>query len=172
MSEMVTPTVEVRYSVLNLISRMSLFIGLALFFWFVASQMILQGWLTKTCYIFAVILGVMAFSHLYRLLTARGHVILSIGPTGFKDTRLTPTLIPWSAIQSVRPHYYRSRKPIGIMLTIDPAFKKSLSITLGARLSFLDNMSFGSVIDVGTRTLDIDADEISRVMASYIPQQV
>jgi hypothetical protein len=162
---------EVRYSVLGLISRLALCVGFALFFWFVASLMRRQGWFTTMGYTFAAIFGGMALTSLYRLLTARDQVVISIDEMGFKDIRLTPTLIPWTAILSVWPYTDRSRKTIGIVLKIDPAFTRGLSIRLGAKLYRWANLSFGSVFNVETRALNVEADEISRVAESYVSKQ-
>jgi hypothetical protein len=170
--ETVMPTLEVRYSVLNLISRLFLGVGFGLVFWFFASQMKPKGWFTTISYAAAVVFVGVALASLYRLLTARGQAVVLIDATGFQDTRLTPTVIPWSAIRSVSPYIpYKSRKATGVSLAIDPSFKPGLSIRLGAKLFRWANLSFGSnfVVDLGT--LDVEVDEISRVAESYISKQ-
>jgi hypothetical protein len=108
----------------------------------------------------------------YRLLTARDQIVISIDAAGFKDTRLTPTLIPWSAIQSIYAYRNRSRKANRVALEIEPAFKRGLSIRLGANLFHWANLSFGSVFDVGIGTLEAEADEIAQAAEPYISKQI
>jgi hypothetical protein len=169
MLEIVMPRLEVHYSALNLISRMALCVGFALFFCFVAGLMSRHDWFTTANYGLAVMMLGIALTCLYRLLTATGQVVISIDGTGFKDIRLTPTIMPWSEIQSVSPYIpYRSRKATGVTLAIDPAFKRSLSIRLGAKLFRWANLSFGSVFNLDLGTLDVEADEISRVAESHL----
>jgi len=98
-------------------------------------------------------LGVLVF---LSLLTAKGQVVVSIDATGFKDTRLTPTVIPWSAIRALWASSYRSRRPNQLAIAIDPAFKRGLSIRLGANLLRWANLSFGSVYQVDVGTLDAE----------------
>ncbi len=170
--ETVIPILEARYSVLNLISRMFFGVGFGLVFWFFASQMKPKGWFTTISSAAAALFLGVALTSLYRLLTARGQAVVSIDATGFKDTRLTPKVIPWSAIRSVAPYIpYKSRTATGVSLAIDPAFKRGLPIRLGTKLFRWVNLSFGSnfVVDLGT--LDVEVDEISRAAESYITKQ-
>ena len=114
-------------------------------------------------------LVVMVLTSFYRLLTQRGQVIVSIDAAGFKDIRLTPTVIPWSAIVSLSPYIFvNAYKATGVALVIDPAFKRGLAIPLGAKLNNWANLSFGRTFYVDTRCLDVDYDELSRVAESYI----
>ena len=166
--ETVMPRLAVHYSVLYLIARMMCCVGGALAFVFVAGHMRHQNWFTTVGYTVAAILVSVALTCAYRLVTARGQVVVSIDATGFKDIRLTPTLIPWSAVRSVYAYKYRSRKANRVALEIDPAFKRGLSIRLGAKLFRWANLSFGAVFDVGIGTLEADADEISRAAEPYI----
>jgi hypothetical protein len=172
MLKTVMPRLEVRYSVLGLMSRIASCVGFALFFWFCASQMKPKGWLTTAGYVIAVGFMGATLTPLYRLLTAGSQVVVSIDAAGFKDTRLTSTLIPWTAIRLVSPYIpYKSRTATGVSVAIDPAFKRGLSIRLGAKLFGWANLSFGAnfVVDLGT--LDVDVDEVSRVAKSYISKQ-
>jgi len=168
-AEAVMPTLEVRYSVLNLISRIALCVGFALFFSFAASQLKPKSWFTTIGYTIAAAFVGAAVVPLYRLLTARNQVIVFINAAGFGDTRLTSTLIPWSAIRSVSPYIpYKSRTATGVSVAIDPAFERGLSVRLGAKLSSWANLSFGAnfVVDLGT--LDAEVDEVLRAAKSYI----
>jgi hypothetical protein len=114
-------------------------------------------------------LAVMVLTSFYRLLTQRGQVIVSIDAAGFKDIRLTPTVIPWNAIQSLSPYILtRANKATGVALVIDPAFKRSLAVRLGAKLDNWINPFFGRSFYVDTRCLDVDCGELSRVAESCI----
>src|SRR6266478_3451340 len=86
--------------------------------WF-AGLMRYQNWFSIIFYILAAALVGVALIDAYRLLTARGQVIVSIDATGFRDIRLTPTLIPWSAIRSL--YAYKFRNANRVALEIDPA---------------------------------------------------
>jgi hypothetical protein len=166
------PKSEARYSALGLISRMLFCVGLAAAFFFVTGQMRHQNWFTITADAIAAILVGVALASLYRLLTATGQVVVSIDATGFKDSRLTPTVIPWSAIRSASPYIlYKQTTSTGVALAIDPVFKRGLSIRLGAKLFNWSNLNFGSEVYVDARTLDVDSDEMSRVAESYLSKQ-
>jgi hypothetical protein len=172
MPEMVMPTLEVRYSVLNLISRIALCVGFALFFLFAASQLKPKSWFTTISYTIAAAFTGAAVAPLNRLLTARNQVVVSINAAGFRDTRLTSTLIPWSAIRSVSPYIpYKSRTATGVSVAVDPAFERSLPIRLDAKLFGWANLSFGANFIVDLGPLDVDVDEVSRVAKSYISKR-
>jgi len=142
-------------------------VGGALAFVFVAGHMRYQNWFTTAGYACAAILMGVALTCAFRLLTAKGQIVVSIDATGFKDARLTPALIPWSAIRSVYAYKYRSSKANRVALAIDPAFKR------GPRSGWVQALSLGkpvfwSVFDVGVGTLEADADEIAQAAEPYI----
>ncbi len=169
---MVMPRLEVHYSVLYLIARMMLCVGFALAFLFIAGHTRFQNWFIIIGYVVAAICVGVALTCAYRLLTARGPVVVLVDASGFKDARLTPTVIPWSAIQSVSPYIpHKSRNPTGVALVIDPAFKRGLAIRLSAKLLAWANLDFGSVVRLDTSILDVDCFEISRVAGSYISRK-
>ena len=134
--EMVRPKLDAHYSVLGLISRVACCLGLSLLLWFVAAHLIRQNWFAIANYVAAPVPAGAALAFSYRLLTARGQVVVSVDATGFKDTRLTPAVIPWSVIQSVSPYIpYRSRKATGVDLapglqakSVDPAGCQALCL--------------------------------------------
>ena len=170
---MAMPRLEVHYSVIGLIRRVAFCGCLALFLCFFAAHLNRQNWFFAiTNYVAAAVLAGPAIMCSYRLLTAKGQVVVSIDATGFKDTRLAPAVIPWNAIQLVSPYIlYKQKKATGVNLVIDPAFKRNLSIRLGAKLFNWANLFFGSVVRLDTRILDVDCDEISRVAESYISKK-
>ncbi|MBR1089111.1 hypothetical protein JQ621_16720 [Bradyrhizobium manausense] len=170
---MTDQTLNARYSVLALLSRVGLYGGLALLFWFVATQMRGQVWFTITNYVLATAMTGAALKVSYLLLTARGHVVVSIDATGFKDTRLTSTAIPWNVIQSVSSYIpYKSRNTTGVRLVIDPAFSQKLSLRPAARLTWATGYGiWGAAILLDASILDADSNEISRVANAYIPDR-
>ena len=169
---MVEPNLEVHYSVPDLFGRTLFCAGIVLASGMVVHEMAPQNsWIIFCYFVAAVSVGV-GLTSFYRLLTARGEVVVSIDATGFKDTRLTPTVLPWSAIRSVWGYYPRgTKKANGVVLSIDPAFKRGISIRLGANFWRWANFSFGSVFYVDVGTLDVSADGIVLAAQQYVPKQ-
>lgn len=166
---MANQRLDARYSTLGLISRVGFCLGLALLFWFVAAHATSPNWFVIMNHVGAVATTAATIGFLYLLLTASGQVVVSMDTTGFKDTRLTPALIPWSVIQSVSPYtQYKQRNPTGVQVMIDPAFRQNLSIRLGAKLLASASFFWGSSIRLDTSILDVDCNEISRVANSYL----
>jgi hypothetical protein len=169
---MVDPNLEVHYSVPDLFGRTLFCAGTLLACAMVWTEMAPQNPWIFVCYVVAaasIEVGLVTF---YRLLTAKGEVVLSIDATGFKDTRLTTAFIPWSAVRSVCGYYPRgARKPNGVVLSIDPAFKRGISIRLGANLWRWVNFSFGAMFYVDVGTLDVNADEIVLAAQQHLPKQ-
>lgn len=148
---------------------MALGSGAALALCFIAAQFKSQGWLPALLYAFAIVLAGVALLYSYRLMTAKGQVVVSIDSAGFKDTRLTPALIPWNAIRSVSPYKLpKSTAATGLAVAIDPAFKRILSIRPAAKFFNWANAFWGSEVYVDARVLDADCDEISRAAESHI----
>jgi len=166
------PGLEVRYSVLYLTARMMACIGGALAFGFAASQLKYPHWFAAINYGMAAMLVGIATISTYRLLMARSEVVVSINAAGFRDARLTPTLIPWSAVQSVHAYTYRGRKANRVALWIDPAFRRGLSIRLGARLYYWASLSFGSSFEVDVGVLEAEAVEIAQAAQPFLAKKV
>ena len=162
-------SLESRYSALNLIRGVALCVGFALMFYFFAEQLKYPKWFTAINYALAVGFAGVATVDFWRLLTAKGRVVVSIDAAGFKDIRLTPAVIPWSAIKSVSPYIlYKQNASTGVAVAINPDFTRGLSIRLGARLFNWANLNFGSTVYVDARTLDVDSDEISLAAGAYL----
>jgi hypothetical protein len=162
------PKLEAHYSASRLIGRMTPLFGVLLFLAF-GSLLGLYNWLTPLVYAAMAMLVVMVLTRLYRLLTQRDQVIVSLDAAGFKDIRLTPTVIPWSAIRSLSPYIFvKANKATGVALVIAPAFKRSLAIRLSGKLDNWSNLFFGRTFYVDTSCLDVDCDELSRFAESYI----
>jgi hypothetical protein len=169
---MVEPNLEVHYSVPDLFGRTLFGVGILLAAAMFGEEMATQNSWIIVCYVVAAVSVGIALTSLYRLLTAKGEVVISINATGFKDTRLSPTVVPWHAIRSVWGFYPRgARKPNGVVLSVDPAFRRGISIRLGANLWRWVNFSFGSVFYVDVGVLDVGADEIVLAVQQYLPKQ-
>jgi hypothetical protein len=172
MQEVVTPKLEAHYSVLALIGTVAFCGGGGLALWLFAGSMGRPSLLGSVSYAIAAMAFAVALTHSYRLLTAKGRIVVTIDATGFKDIRLTPAAIPWSAIRSVSPYILSKQStPTGVAVVIDPIFKRKLSMRLGARLFNWSNMNFGSEVYVDTRALDADSGEIARTAQSYVSKQ-
>ena len=159
---------EARYSVLALTSGIAMCVGFALMFFF-AGHLKYPKWFTAINYAIAASFAGVASVYSWRLLTAKGRVVVSIDAAGFTDIRLTPSAIPWSAIKSVSPYIlYKQNTSAGVALVFDPDFMRGLSIRPGARLSNWLNLNFGSTVYVDARTLDASSEEISLVAGAYL----
>jgi hypothetical protein len=169
---MANQRLDARYSALGLISRVGFCLGLAVAFWFFASYIKGADWFAAICYVAAVGMTSATLGFFYLLLAASGRVVVSIDATGFKDTRVTPALIPWSAIESVSPYVpYKSRSPAGVEVVIGPAFRQEISIRLGARLFAGASFLWRRAIRLDTRILDVDCNEISRIANCYLSKR-
>ena len=163
----IMPKLEAHYSARGLTADMIGSSGVLLFLAF--GFFLGLNWFTLVLCAAIAMLVVMVLTSWYRLLTRMGQVIVSIDAAGFKDIRLTPTVIPWSAIQSVSPvSAFIANKATGVALVIDPAFKRSLAIPLSAKLVSWNALLFGRSLYVDTRCLDVDCGELSRVAEAYI----
>jgi hypothetical protein len=88
------------------------------------------------------------------LLTSHGPVV-TITPEGIRDTRVAAELIPWSAVRSVQTWEY-SRQKI-MVLAIDPAVERKLTLTKLARWSRGPNRALGADgLCIATTGLKID----------------
>src|SRR5207245_656070 len=126
--ETVMRRLEAHYSVLNL-SGVALCVGFALVFFFFAEHLKFASWFTTVNYAAAVGFAGVASVYSWRLLTAKGRVVVSIDAAGFRDIRLTPTVIPWSAIKSVSPYIlYKQKTSTGGAIVIEQDFMRVLSI--------------------------------------------
>jgi hypothetical protein len=96
-----------------------------------------KGWLAGwACLIFFPLCGVLGLKQLFT-----GGPIVTVGPRGVRDTRISPNWIPWAAITGISEtatkgtHY--------LMMRIDPAFEATMSLTRLARLTRPGNAALG-----------------------------
>lgn len=108
--------------------------------------------------------------YLRNLLTAKTRVIMSIDSRGFRDTRLSSTVIPWSAIKSMGPYVgARYKKEIGVNVEIAPEFWRALSRKPSFRFWKYVGMGLESETsaNLDTSSLDVDWSEILQTAGSY-----
>src|SRR5262245_61343725 len=67
--------------------------------------------------------------------------IVTIGPRGVRDVRISPDWIPWAAIAGVAEHSVQGTR--FLMLRIDPAFEATMSLTPLARWGKPANAALG-----------------------------
>jgi hypothetical protein len=77
----------------------------------------------------------------WRLLTVRGAVV-TVTPEGIRDTRVAAELIPWEAIARISTWQYRGQKVL--VLAVDPAVERGLTLTRAARWSRKANRALGA----------------------------
>jgi hypothetical protein len=94
-------------------------------------------------------------------------VILSVGPRGLLDRRLSDTFIPWSAVVDatiIEDRYGRTHLLIGI----DPAFEAVWPRRLGARaLHFLHGLSGWHGYEISALGLKGSAKEVQESVAKF-----
>jgi hypothetical protein len=113
-------------------------LGAAMAFgWLEAVEPWSRGWLAGwACLIFFPICAVLG---LRQALTS-GPVV-TVGPRGIRDTRLSPDWIPWTAIVGISETSVRGTH--FLKLRIDPAFEATMSLTALARLGRRGNAALG-----------------------------
>ena len=67
--------------------------------------------------------------------------ILIIDRTGIRDTRMTETLLPWSAINSLSRLDMQTHK--FLVLQLDPAFRATLPLSRKTRMGLAGNQAIG-----------------------------
>ncbi len=93
----------------------------------------LAGWAAT---IFFGVCGVFALQQAM----ARGPIV-TVGPRGVRDVRISPDWIPWTAIAGATEHVVRGTH--FLMLRIDPAFEATMSLTRMARWGKPANAALG-----------------------------
>jgi hypothetical protein len=95
----------------------------------------LVGWF---CVIF---FGACAVLAILRLMRRRGPMV-TIAPQGIHDARVTAEFIPWRAIRNVTTWQMRQTKVL--VLAVDPAVERGLTLTRAARWSRRANAAVGA----------------------------
>jgi hypothetical protein len=162
---MALPTLNARYSISVLAGYFLLTFG----FWSVCYYIYRKAGLVEFPLLSSPFLF-LSVLYLYQLLTAK-RIVMSIDETGFKDRRLSATVIPWSAVKSMQPLLSSKWKnEIGVIVEITPKSWQTLPI----RRSFkfwkavgymgLDGETSASL---NTDCLDTGWSEVLRVAGAY-----
>jgi hypothetical protein len=113
-------------------------LGAAMAFgWLEAVEPWSRGWLAGWAGL--IFFPICAVIGLRQALTA-GPVV-TVGPRGIRDTRLSTDWIPWSAVAGISETSTRGSH--FLMLRIDPAFEATMSLTRLARLARRGNAALG-----------------------------
>jgi hypothetical protein len=92
-------------------------------------------------YSIAVIFLMCAVAALAQVPNARG-TVFTISPQGIHDTRIAAETIPWSAIENISTWAFGSFS--AMVVKLDPAAERRLSLTLMSRLTRRPNSWFGA----------------------------
>jgi hypothetical protein len=85
--------------------------------------------------------GLCAAVALWRL-TRKSGPLVTIAPQGIRDTRVSADFIPWRAIRNVTTWQMRQTKVV--VLAVDPAVERGLSLTRAARWTRRANAAVGA----------------------------
>jgi hypothetical protein len=95
-------------------------------------------------------------------------MVMSIDSSGFKDSRMSTTVVPWNAVKSMRQYLSsRYKREIGITVEVDPTFWQVLPLRLSFKLSRFANMESGASANLVTENLDVGWSEVLRVAGAY-----
>jgi hypothetical protein len=164
---MALPTLNAHYSIPDTAARFLLTLGFASVCYYISR---LPGFDPIALPLLGFPFLCASVVYLRNLLTAKTRVVMSIDVVGFKDTRLSRTVIPWSAIKSMGPYVdSRYKKEIGVNVEIAPEFWHTLSRRLNFRFWKYVGMGLESETSANleTRSLDTDWSEILQVAGSY-----
>jgi hypothetical protein len=120
----------------------------------------------------AVLMFGVAFFGLAGLMALRSMAgrrdIVAISPQGITDIRISPSLIPWTAIRGMSMRETRGQR--FIMLDVDPAVEKALPLTRTARWTMPMNAAIGfRGLVLNPAGLDASADEIVAALVRFEP---
>ncbi len=102
---------------------------------------------------------------LSRLFTQHGPVV-TISRDGIRDTRIVAEFIPWRAIQRISTWQYKRQKTM--VLAVDPAVERTLTLTLTARWTRGANSALGANgLCISASGLKITSDELLATTAAY-----
>jgi hypothetical protein len=118
------------------------------------------GWLCITFF------GGLAILALVRLVTQRSGPVLTISPWGFRDTRFSDTVIPWSQIVEVTDWSYRSQTMV--RLIIAPSFETGIPLKVYARVTrpLNEGLGAGGLVSPATG-LRISDHDLRDVVTAY-----
>jgi hypothetical protein len=110
----------------------------------------------------------------YRFLFRAGDVVVTVDDTGFRDSRISPDVIPWRAVKDVIE--FRSPKLgtlLGFFLKLDEAETASLRVNWGIKLETILNAALGfRGYSVSMGALDIDVSTMLRAVRAHHAAQL
>ena len=102
---------------------------------------------------------------LWKLLTMRGPIVI-ITPDGIRDTRIAAEFIPWTFVRQISTWELHRQKVM--VLSVDPAIEKKLTLTRIARWSRGPNRTLGADgLCIAAQGLKIKYDTLFRTSLSY-----
>lgn len=116
-------------------------------------------------YSIAAIFLLSAVAALAQIPNARG-TVFTISPQGIRDTRIAAETIPWNAIQNISTWAFGSFT--AMVVKLDPAAERRLSLTLMSRLTRRPNGWFGADgLAIGPVGLKTGYDEMFDTTVAY-----
>ena len=102
---------------------------------------------------------------LRRLATAGG-AIVTLSPEGLRDTRVAAGVVPWKAVHRLSTWELSGQKVM--VVAVDPALERTLTLTLLARLSRGPNRALGADgLCISASGLNITHDQLLRACSAY-----
>jgi hypothetical protein len=109
-------------------------------------------------YVGVVLFALCTAIAVWRLLSVRGPVV-TVTPEGIRDTRIAAELIPWGAVARISTWQYRGQRIL--VLAVDPAVERRLTLTRLARWSRRANRALGANgLCIAVAGLDIGFDAL------------
>ncbi len=116
-------------------------------------------------YFGVVLFGLCIVVFAWRLISMRGPVV-TVTPQGIRDIRLSPDLIPWSAVREVKTWQFGMQKTV--VLAVDPAVESKLNLAPAMRWSRGANARLGADgLCVAGQGLATDYETLFRTCADY-----
>jgi hypothetical protein len=91
---------------------------------------------------------------------------VALSPQGIRDPRIASDVIPWAKVRGISRWSYGGTTTL--VLDVEPAVEKSLSLTLLARLTRAPNRWFGADgLSVGAQGLNTDTETLFNTSLAY-----
>jgi len=105
---------------------------------------------------------------LWRLLFDRGPVV-TVSPQGICDRRVAADVIPWSAIRRISTQEHTGQRTL--VLNVDPAFERTLRLSMIARYARGANRALGADgLCVTAQGLQIGYDDLFELVKQRAPE--
>ncbi len=101
----------------------------------------------------------------WRMFTAHG-VVVTVDTKGFRDTRISDKVIPWSAVRDIST--WQSRGTRIMILAVDPGFERQLNLSRAARMALKASRALGADgLGIGTNDLKTDYETLFRTTTAF-----